>query len=158
MWKAWSKIRVIENTDSNKENLLWKQWRDILLAEYDGRLAALGAKGFGAITGKKAFIAIFLRVKGFSAPAPDILPEAIRILTGQGASLPLKEYDAVAMLGHRIGMVENGSGINKYLQDIGPSLSPLADYCSLQSTSARIPIRQTGQPRYITIYRFSRQI
>jgi hypothetical protein len=87
-------------------------------------LEALGTKGFGTVIGKNAFTTIFLQVNGFSVPVHDILPEAIRIIKGQAASNSLKEYDTIAMLGHRIGMVENSSGIKQYLQDIGPSLRP----------------------------------
>ena len=87
-------------------------------------MEALGAKGFGTVIGKNAFTTIFLQVNGFSVPVHDILPEAIRNLKEQAASNSLKEYDTLAMLGHRIGMLENSSGIKQYLQDIGPSLRP----------------------------------
>jgi hypothetical protein len=65
-----------------------------------------------------------LQVKDFSVPASDVLPEAIRIIKGKDVFRPLKELDAVAMLGHRIGILENSNGIKQYLQDIGPSLRP----------------------------------
>lgn len=121
---ACSNITIIEKTDIIKENLLWQEWRDIILAEYNGRLAAIGAKGFGTITDKKAFTAMFLRIKGFPVSVTDILQESIRIIKGQAASPSLKEYDAIAMLGHRIGMLENSTGIKQYLQDIELSLRP----------------------------------
>jgi hypothetical protein len=113
-----SKIRIIEKTDIIQENLFWQEWRDILLAGYNGRLAGLRAKGFGTVTGKKAFTAIFLQARGFSVPTHDLLPEAIRIVR-EKVSLPsITEYDAIAMSGHGIGMVENSSGINQYLQSV----------------------------------------
>ena len=65
-----------------------------------------------------------MQVKDFSVPSSDILPEAIRIIKGKDVFRPLKELDAIAMLGHRIGMLENSSGIKQYLQDISPSLRP----------------------------------
>jgi hypothetical protein len=65
-----------------------------------------------------------LQVKGFSVPASDILPEAIRIIKGKDDFHPLKEYDAIAMLGHRIGMLENSAGLKQYLQDITAALKP----------------------------------
>jgi hypothetical protein len=124
LWRAWSNIRVIENTDSIKEDLFWKQWRDILLTEYNIRLSVLEAKGLGTITGKKTFTAIFLQLKGFSVPVHEILPEVIKVVRVNASFPELKEYDDIAMLGHSIGMVENSSGIKQYLQDIGPSLRP----------------------------------
>jgi hypothetical protein len=66
-----------------------------------------------------------LQVKCFSVPASDILPEAIRIIKGKDGFHPLKELDDIAMLGHRIGMLENSSGIKQYLQDVTAALKPV---------------------------------
>ena len=120
----WSNITIIENIKISREELFWKEWRDILLAEYDGRLAALGAKDYRNVPARETFTTIFLQVKDFSVPASDVLPEAIRIIKGKDVFRPLKELDAVAMLGHHIGILENSNGIKQYLQDIGPSLRP----------------------------------
>jgi hypothetical protein len=71
-----------------------------------------------------SFGAIFLQVKAFPVSSTDTLPCAIKLLKDKD-TIPLrKEFDSVAMLGHRIGMLENSSGIKQYLQDIGPSLRP----------------------------------
>ena len=71
-----------------------------------------------------SFAAIFLQVKAFPVSSSDILPVAIKLLKDK-ETIPLrKEFDAFAMLGHRIGMLENSSGIKQYLQDIGLSLRP----------------------------------
>jgi len=113
---------IIEKTDIIKENLFWQEWRDILLAGYNGRLAALGPKGFGTITDKKAFTAIFLQVNGFSVPVHDILPEAIRVVREKVACPSIPEYDAIAMLGHGIGIVENSAGIKQYLHSVSAVL------------------------------------
>jgi hypothetical protein len=68
-----------------------------------------------------SFAAIFLQVKAFPVSSSDILPVAIKLLKDK-ETIPLrKEFDAFAMLGHRIGMLENSSGIKQYLQDIGSS-------------------------------------
>ena len=122
-------IEIIANTKINREDLFWKEWRDILLAEFERRLAAIGAKGYRTIPARKTFTAIFLQVKGFSVPAADILPEAINIIEEKDTLQPdipssAKEYDAIAMMGHRIGMVENSAGLKQYLQDVRPVLKP----------------------------------
>ena len=107
----------------NNENYR-QEWRDILLAEYHGRLSALGTKGYHIIPGRLSFVAIFLQLKAFPVSSSDILPGIIKLLKDKD-TIPLgKEFDSVALLGHRIGMVENSSGIKQYLQDIGPSLRP----------------------------------
>lgn len=118
-------IGIIETTNTNKNELFWKEWRDILLAEYDGRLADLGAKVYRNVPARETFTTIFLQVKCFSVPASDILPEAIRIIKGKDGFHPLKELDDIAMLGHRIGMLENSSGIKQYLQDVTAALKPV---------------------------------
>ncbi len=123
----WSIIEIIANTKINSEDLFWQEWRDILLVEYNGRLTALGAKGYRTGPERKIFTAIFLQVKGFSLPAPDILPEAIKIIEEKDTIQPdnqssAKEYDAIAMMGHRIGMLENSAGLTQYLQDVRPVL------------------------------------
>jgi hypothetical protein len=119
-----SNIGIIEKTDTNREDYFWKEWRDILCAEYDGRLAALSVKGYVVVPDKKAFIVIFLQVKGFSVPGADILPAAINIIKEKNAFPLLKEYDDIAMMGHRIGMLENSADLRQYLQDVRPFLKP----------------------------------
>jgi hypothetical protein len=120
----WSNITIIEKADTGREDLLWKEWRDILRAEYHGKLAALGAKGYRNAPARETFTTIFLQAKGFSVPDSDILPEAIRIIKGKDDFHPLKELDAIAMLGHCIGTLENSTGIKQYLQDITGALKP----------------------------------
>jgi hypothetical protein len=71
-----------------------------------------------------SFIAIFLQLKTFPVSSSDILPGAIKLLKEKD-TIPLrKEFDSTAMLGHRIGMLENSSEIKQYLQNISPSLRP----------------------------------
>ena len=103
----------------------WEQWRNIILAEFDGRLGALGSKGYRGVSERKIITAIFLQVKGFQVPVQDILPEAIRIIKEQdGISSCAKEFDAIAMMGHSIGMLENSAGLKQYLQDVRAVLKP----------------------------------
>ena len=111
--------------NESKDAYFWNVWRDILLTEYDSRLEALGTKGYRVVSARKTFAAIFLQVKGFSVPAVDILPEAIRAVQEKDALHSLKEYNDIAMMGHRIGMVENGAGLKQYLQDVRPFLKPV---------------------------------
>ena len=87
-------------------------------------MSALGAKGYSVTPGRLSFIAIFLQAKAFPVSSSDILTGAIKLIKDKD-TIPLrKEFDAVALLGHRIGMLENSSGIKQYLQDIDPSLRP----------------------------------
>ena len=116
------------NSES-KDAFFWNEWQDILLAEFEHRLAAIGTKGYRIIPARKTFTVIFLQVKGFSVPAADILPEAIRTLKEKASLQPDIsssgiEYYAIAMMGHRIGMVENSAGLKQYLQDVRLVLKP----------------------------------
>jgi hypothetical protein len=118
----WSILGIIETTNKDNGELFWKEWREILLTEFEGRLMAPGTKGYSVVS-RKTFLAIFLQVKRFRVPAAGILPEAIKTIREKDTlqpdiSLSDKEYDAIAMMGHRIGMLENSSGLKQYLQDI----------------------------------------
>ena len=117
---------IIEKTNTGGQQLHWNEWQSILLSEYEGRLAATGAKGYGFGTARKSFIAIFLHVKGFQVSASEILPEAIRIINAleTGSSSFSNEYDAIAMMGHRIGMLENSVGLKQYLLEAERILKP----------------------------------
>jgi hypothetical protein len=103
-------------TDEKREILFWNAWRDILLGEFEGRLGAMSGKGFRIVPARKIFTAIFLQVKGFPVPASEVLPEAIRATTEKDNFD--KEYDAIAMMGHRVGMVGNSVELKQYLQDV----------------------------------------
>ena len=116
-------------TSENRDEFFWKEWQDILLAEFENRMAAVGLKGQGIAPASKTLTILFLQAKGFSVPAVDILPEAIRTIrendTPQsGISSSVKEYDSISMMGHRIGMVENNAALKQYLQDVRAVLKP----------------------------------
>jgi hypothetical protein len=100
----------------------WNEWRDILLNAFGHRLAAIGEKGYRVVPTRKNFTVLFLQVKGFKVPVAEILSEAIRIIRENGEND--SRYDTIAMMGHRIGMVENVAGLNQYLQDIRNVLRP----------------------------------
>ena len=40
-------------TDEKRNEFFWKEWRDILLAEFESRMAAVGAKGQGIVPASK---------------------------------------------------------------------------------------------------------
>jgi len=109
-------------TPENAGDSGWNEWRDILLSAFESGLAAMAEKGYGAVPARKNFAALFLQVSGFNVPAAEILPEAIRIIkeTRDNDS----RYDSVAMMGHRIGMVDNISELNQYLQNMQNILKP----------------------------------
>ena len=87
--------------NESKDAYFWNVWRDILLTEYDSRLAAPGTKGYRVVSARKTFAAIFLQVKGFLVPAVDILPEIIRTVQEKDSLNSLKEYDDMAIMGQR---------------------------------------------------------
>lgn len=100
----------------------WNEWQAILMDLFDYRLSAIYRKSSQADSGRQAFSALFLQVKGFASSGPDILPAAIKLITGKTVNDP--GYDALAMLGHGYGMVENTGELRRYLQNIQATLKP----------------------------------
>ena len=116
-------------TVEDRDEKFWKEWQDILLEEFECKMAAVAAKGQWVVPTRKTLTILFLQVKGFSVPAADILPEAIRTIMENdvpqsGISSFTKEYDSITMMGHRIGMVDNGASLKQYLQDVRAVLKP----------------------------------
>ena len=76
---------------------------------------------------------MFLLVDDPGLSAADILPEAIKTVkekdvndASQADNLPVDEdhYDSIAMMGHRIGFLENSSDLERYLQDVYELMMP----------------------------------
>ena len=116
-------------TNGSRDEFFWKEWQNILLTEFEGRMAAVGVKGQWMAPASKTLTVLFLQTKGFSIPAADILPEIIRTMREKDTVQPDsssfgKEYDAMAMIGHRIGMVDNSALLKQYLQDVHTALKP----------------------------------
>jgi hypothetical protein len=111
---------------------LWNEWQDILENEFEGRMEAISTKAYHSSAGKSITV-LFLLIKGFEVQTSDILSEAIGIITDRGrkdtshnesSSIDAEQIDTVAMMGHRIGMVENIADLKKYLSDIHQQLKP----------------------------------
>jgi hypothetical protein len=100
----------------------WNEWKDLLLNLFEHRMASIREKGYQVPPSRKNFLSLFLRVKGFNLSTVDILPAAIKIIK-EGQAIDSR-YDTLAMMGHRIGMIENTTGLNQYLQDIKRLLKP----------------------------------
>jgi hypothetical protein len=114
------------------EEVLWKEWQDILKIEFGRRMAAIGTKGFNSSAGK-SITALFLSIKGLNVQAAEILSEVIRIIndrvrieSSQTDNSPIDndQNDTVAMMGHRIGMVDNFNDLKNYLLDAYLQLKP----------------------------------
>jgi hypothetical protein len=106
---------------SENFNIIRQQWCELLLAEFADRIGAAGIKARGISAGRQTFTAVFLQAKAFPIPAADVLQEAIRIMQENGAclvngnSFDRQQLDSVAMMGHRIGMVDSGASLKQYL-------------------------------------------
>jgi hypothetical protein len=136
--------------EENHGELIWKTWRDILLGEFGRRLEAAGAKGYRIAPARKAFTAIFIQVKGSNVSVPDVLPEAIEVIKQTACGALMKEYDDIAMMGHRIGVVENGLGLKQYLQDIRPLLQPAGCvlFTVIDSGAVNLPVHCSGTVQF----------
>ena len=117
-------------TGENENELFWKEWQDILLTEFENRLTTLGVKGQGIAPASKTLTVLFLQPKGFSVPAVDILPTVIgkikskNTIQPDASSFDKEHYDEIAIMGHRIGIVENNAALKQYLQDVRTVLKP----------------------------------
>lgn len=107
-----------------KQDVLWREWREIIQFEFEHKLEASGINMGPASQGISA---ILLLTKSIGASEADILRETIRIIKGRdtnNADQPgcspqdTQQLDDIAMMGHRIGMVENLSDLNQFLQNI----------------------------------------
>lgn len=100
----------------------WNQWRTFLADAFKSRQMAAGKKDFQTIPAQNHITALFLQVKGFNIPEARLLPELMRIIdSGAGDN---SQFDGIAMLGHRIGIIETPIELQRYLQDILVSLRP----------------------------------
>ena len=117
-------------TCENENELFWKEWQDILLTEFENRLTILGVKGQGIAPASKTLTVLFLQAKGFSVPVVDILPTVIgkikskNTIQPDASSFDKEHYDEIAIMGHRIGIVENKAALKQYLQDARTVLKP----------------------------------
>jgi hypothetical protein len=117
-------------TSENRDKVFWKEWQDILLTEFENRLTNLGVKGQGIIPARKNLTILFLQAKGFSVPAADVLAAVIRTIKAKDTLQPdipsfdNRQYDTIAMIGHRIGMVDNNVSLRQYLRDVRTTLKP----------------------------------
>jgi len=100
----------------------WKEWQDILLNAFKHRLATIDSKGYQVVQARKTIVALFLQLKGFNVPSADILREAIRTIRKR--EVKVCRYDKIAMMGHRIGIVDSIASLNLYLQDAHKLLTP----------------------------------
>jgi hypothetical protein len=100
----------------------WNEWQGTLFSAYERGFSAIMGKGGGAVTVKKAFTALFLQPKRLKTPSANTFSEAARIMSEGTAND--SRYDALAMLGHRIGMIENTADLKQYLRDIHEPLKP----------------------------------
>ena len=110
---------MIDNKFGNSQ---WIEWHDIVFDMFQNRLAAISEKEYLAITGNR-LSSIFLQIKGFDLPASDIVPALNRLLNE--SEVYDSHYDNIAMMGHRIGMVENIAELKRYLQDAHKLLQPM---------------------------------
>jgi hypothetical protein len=100
----------------------WNEWQGILFKAYAQGFSAITGKGGREATARKAFTALFLQVKGFSTPTAGIVTKAINLM--KNGTPNASRYDAIAMLGHRIGMMANAADFKQYLRDMREPLTP----------------------------------
>jgi|WetSurMetagenome_2_1015567.scaffolds.fasta_scaffold90341_4 hypothetical protein len=100
----------------------WNEWQGTLFTAYERGFSAIMGKGGQAATARKAFTSLFLQAKGFNTPAANVLTKAISLM--RESTINDACYDALAMLGHRIGMLENAADLKQYLRDIHEPLKP----------------------------------
>jgi hypothetical protein len=141
----------------------WNEWKDFLLQAFECRLTAMDTKGNRVTPGRKGLTALFLLVNDQGLSASDILPEAVKSVREEeckdahqadNLSFDQDQSDAIAMMGHRIGFLENRGDLERYLQDAyelmlpqGQMLLTSLDMHSVTNQSQNI---QTGRdPRAI---------
>ena len=138
--------RGVEMTNGKSDDCGWNEWRDILLNAFEYRRTAISEKGYQLRPLHNTFTALFLQVKGFKVPVADILPEAIRIIRERKVNDSC--YDTIAMIGHRIGMVDNIVGLKQYFQDLYQLLRPEG-----QVLLTSLDVHTTNEPEHMSYQR-----
>jgi hypothetical protein len=98
------------------------KWQGTLFKAYERGFSAIMGKGGQAATAREAFTVLFLQARGFNTPTANVLVKAISLMRS-GAPNDSR-YDTLAMLGHRIGILENAADLKQYLRDIRDPLNP----------------------------------
>jgi len=113
-------MRNIEMT----EDVLWNEWREIIQFEFEHKLEASGINTGPA---PKGITVILLLTNSLSITPANVLPDTIKIIRERGklrtdqtggSVFNTEQFDDIAMMGHRIGMLENLSDLNQYMLDI----------------------------------------
>jgi SAM-dependent methyltransferase len=93
----------------------------------------------------------YLQDKGLTVCAIDVLPEAARIMRERGVvdvrqadvmSFKGEKFDTVIMMGHGIGVVENISGLDRFLGSVNSLLTPGG-----QILLTSVDVRYSAEPK-----------
>jgi hypothetical protein len=112
---------------------IWNDWKVFLLQAFECRMTAMDTKGNRLTPGQKGLTALFLLEDDLGLGAADILPEAIKTVREKDSkdahqadtlSSDEDQYDSIAMMGHRIGFLENSGDLKRYLQDVYELMMP----------------------------------
>lgn len=120
----------------------WPDWQRLLLDEFDKGMGAIAARSPNGMPQRTHFCALCLQVTGFPGSTSDTLSQAILLLrqnTGSETRL-----DTFAMLGHRVGILENTTEFNRYLQSLREALKPAG---RVVFTSVSLNTQNAGQSR-----------
>jgi hypothetical protein len=142
---------MINNTaihDGNNISLVWEQWQKMLLTNYQQRIAAFDFKGIGSNISRCAFTAIYFQPEKLPQSGESLLETVLTLINQE--HVPDPQFDDLAMVGHRIGMVESLMGMKQYLQNVSKVLKPdgqiLFTILNIPSFSRQKQVGQTPIP------------
>ena len=116
---------------------LWHSWRDFHLHKFSVGRTFMNTKGNQSTAGKKGIVAVCLSIRELTKTIDDVLDEALKSIQQSRAHASLQpntetteedQLDAIAMFGHRIGMLETSKELAAYFKD-GCQLMP--PYCQI---------------------------
>lgn len=140
---------------------LWNIFSAALLDEFELRLKAMTAKGYMGDPARKTVAALFLQIKGFQVPGSDVLRKVTAIFKEK--SVIDSRFENAAMMGHRIGVVDNISDIKQYLQDVYRILKPEGQMLITSLDVRRnnepvnVPHSRSGQPAGLINMQFQQE-
>jgi hypothetical protein len=115
------------------KSIVWSQWRSLIACEFTHRAMAFRSKGSNTRQKHQPLMALFLLKEQLQVASPDIIPAITTIIkgneSGKSGNVNRKpggadSYEDIAMMGHRIGMIDGMNQFRQYLGDIREILLP----------------------------------
>ena len=132
----------------------WNSWQKFHLDEFSTGLVLMGTKANKSTAGKNGMVAVCIATKLLIKSLADTLDEALKSTQQRRvhASPPLSattaeedQMDAVAMFGHRVGVLETNKELATYFKDGSQMMPP---HCGIVFSSFSASTMESYRPSH----------